>query len=114
MGLIFWAPLGAVTFAAVHARTAGRAACWASAAAGMWGLIAVRAAVEGEWFPAVVFGAEAAVWAWFAWRQWRRRKRKRLLLGLMGYKARAVVEAMLRSMPRPGPVLRPVPQGAPS
>lgn len=43
---------------------------------------------------------------------WSRRKQIRRALRALGDKTRAVFAAMARNMPRPGPVLRPVPQGA--
>ncbi len=49
-----------------------------------------------------------AVWLW------TRRKDMKRAVRALGNKARARLAAMARSMPRPGPALRPVPQGAPS
>jgi hypothetical protein len=43
---------------------------------------------------------------------WSRRRGKRKALKALGAKARARVAAMVKNMPKPGPVLRPVPQGA--
>lgn len=69
-------------------------------------------ALKGDWRNALAWGLSGllalALW-WFS----RRRKRRRALRQL-GHKARAALAAMARNMPRPGPVLRPVPQGSPS
>lgn len=91
----------------------GRAAMWAAAAAVTLGLAAAVDAAGGHWLPSAIYAAGAAGWAWISWKNWRRRKRRRTLKAL-GHKARARLAAMLRSMPKPGPALRPVPQGAPS
>ena len=69
------------------------------------------AVIFGDWgntFPWAASGLLALILWW-----WSRRKRKRTLASL-GSKARARLAAMIRNMPKPGPVLRPVPQGSPS
>ena len=43
---------------------------------------------------------------------WSRRKRRKRSLKALGEKMRAVFEAMAKNTPRPGPVVRPAPQGA--
>ena len=55
----------------------------------------------------VIGGAASCLLALILW-WWSRRKRKRTLAAL-GNKARARLAAMLRNMPKPGPVLKPVP-----
>ena len=55
--------------------------------------------------------AASALLALVLWWHSRRKRRKRSLRQL-GSKARARLAAMARNMPRPGPVLRPAPQGA--
>jgi len=79
---------------------------WLSAAAGAG---AVAAALR-DW-PAVASFAVSGMLALILWWLSRRRKRKRAVKAL-GHKARARLAAMIRNMPKPGPVLRPVPQGA--
>lgn len=74
-------------------------------------VIAVLYALQGNGPQTAVNAGIAVFWAWMWWQQWRRRRRKRSLRQL-GHKARARLAAMARNMPRPGPVLRPVPQGA--
>jgi hypothetical protein len=73
-------------------------------------VLALLYALHGNWPGAVANAGVAAFWAWIWWHHGRRR-RKRSLRAL-GNKARARLAAMARNMPRPGPVLRPVPQGA--
>jgi hypothetical protein len=72
--------------------------------------LALYYALHGDVIGASACGAIAAIWA----RSWWRgpRKRRKRSLKALGHKARARLAAMARSMPRPGPVLRPVPQGA--
>lgn len=59
-------------------------------------------------------GASASALAALAVWLWTRRKDLKRALRALGHKARARLAAMARNMPRPSPVLRPVPQGAPS
>ena len=89
----------------------GRSAAWAALVAACLVGEAVVDEMDDWRLAALISLAGAAYWAWRAWRNWRRRKRKRSLKAL-GNKARARLAALLRSMPKPGPVLRPVPQGA--
>lgn len=67
--------------------------------------------LQQGWVSAAITAALAVAYFW-TWRR-NRRKRKRSLRAL-GHKARARLAAMVRNMPKPGPVLRPVPQGSPS
>jgi hypothetical protein len=90
----------------------GRAAVWAAGCAASFGSCAAVDVAQGYWPEAVIHAAAAAALAWFSWWLWRRRKRKRKALRALGHKARARLAAMVRNMPKPGPVLRPVPQGA--
>jgi small-conductance mechanosensitive channel len=76
-------------------------------------VLAVLYALQGNGPQAALYVGVAGYWAWLWWQQWRRRRRKRSLRAL-GHKARARLAAMARNMPRPGPVLRPAPQGAPA
>ena len=67
-----------------------------------------------HWWPLM---ASAAFFGFlFAWDWWRKgRKRKRNTLGMIGYKARAALAALVRKAreaAKPRPVLRPVPGGA--
>ena len=97
--------------AGMHGRSArdpGRVAMWAAAVAVCLVCGAVINVMGGQWPAAAIDLAGAAYWLWRSWRNWRRRKRAARSLG---YKARRAMAAMLRNMPRPGPVLRPVPQG---
>jgi membrane protein implicated in regulation of membrane protease activity len=71
---------------------------------------AVRFTLAGPWYAGSVFWVLAAGWALIAWWHWRKRKRRRSVLGLLGYKARALLGAIVQSMPKPAPRL--VPQGA--
>jgi len=71
-------------------------------------VLAVLDALDQAWIASAIAFAVAAIWFWMWWR--KRKKRKRSLKAL-GHKARARLAAMARNMPRPGPVLRPVPQG---
>ncbi len=87
------------------------AAMWAAGNAAVIALMAAIEAMGTNWFVVPVYVAGAVIWAWIAWQNWRRRRKKRSLRAL-GHKARARLAAMARNMPRPGPVLRPVPQGA--
>jgi threonine/homoserine/homoserine lactone efflux protein len=77
-------------------------------------VLVVLYALQGNWPQAALSAGIAAYWGWLWWQQWRRRRRRRRKRSLkaLGEKMRAVFEAMARNMPRPGPVLRPVPQGA--
>ena len=92
-------------------RDYGRAAMWAAGVSAAFALITVIYAMGANWFVVPLYAGAAAFWAWISWRNWRRRKRKRSLKAL-GEKTRKVFAAMARNMPRPGPVLRPAPQGA--
>ena len=96
---------------AVGRRQYAKAATWAAGTAVILGVASAIDAAAGQWPAAAIYGAGTAGWAWIAWKNWRRRKRKRSLKAL-GHRARARLAAMLRSMPKPGPALRPVPQGA--
>jgi hypothetical protein len=73
------------------------------------GLLALLYALQGDWPQAVLSAGVAAMWARL-W--WSGRKRKKRSLRALGNKARARLAALARNMPRPGPVLRPAPQGA--
>lgn len=77
-----------------------------------YALLALYWAFHGAPIAAGACGVIAAIWARWWWRD--RRKRRKRSLKALGHKARARLAAMARNMPRPGPVLRPVPQGAPS
>jgi hypothetical protein len=72
-------------------------------------VLAVLDALDRAWIGSAIALAVAAAWFWL-WRR-NRRKRRRSLKAL-GNKARARLAAMARNMPKPGPVLRPSPQGA--
>jgi small basic protein len=75
------------------------------------GVLALLYAFQGDWLAAVLLAFVAVLWGRLWWQSWRRRKKKRSLRAL-GHKARARLAALARNMPRPGPVLRPAPQGA--
>jgi hypothetical protein len=80
---------------------------WAcSGAGGMLGTLLDR----GAPVHAAAFGASGLLALVLWW--WSRRKRKKRSLKALGHKARARLAALAANMPRPGPVLRPVPQGA--
>lgn len=72
-------------------------------------ILAAIDAMDRDWLASAIALAVAAFWFWI----WRRNRgnRKRSLRAL-GNKARARLAAMARNMPKPGPVLRPVPQGS--
>lgn len=82
-------------------------------AAGKWAGIAGTAyaaeglfdAMQGSWWAVAVNALLAALWFWLSRRNRRKRKRARKLIGA---KARAVLAAMAKNMPKPGPA----PQGA--
>lgn len=78
------------------------------AAGGTGGMLASLG--QGDWRDAAAFGSSGLL-ALILWWRSRRKRRKRSLKAL-GHKARARLAAMARNMPRPAPVLRPVPQGA--
>jgi len=109
-----------LTFAAVAcvfgAIATAMTARWALAAflSGMtavaYAVLALFYALHGDGLLTGVHAFNAAMWAWIWWRR-RRGGRKRSLRQL-GHKARARLAALARNMPRPGPVLRPVPQAA--
>lgn len=83
---------------------------WAQAAAGGLAFSLIGCLASGETWTYPASSGASGLLALILW--WlSRRKRKRSLKAL-GHKARARLAAMLRSMPKPGPVLRPVPQGA--
>jgi membrane protein implicated in regulation of membrane protease activity len=103
--------LGAI--AAAQACRWALSAVLSGAVTGFSAVLALLYAFQGDWPQAVLGAGLAVMWAWLWWKQRRRRKRRRSLREL-GHKMRAVFEAMARNMPRPGPVLRPVPQGAPA
>jgi hypothetical protein len=88
-----------------------RAAMWAAGVVVTLGLATVICVAGGDWPASAVYAVGVVVWVRIFWKNWRRRKRNRSLAAL-GHKARARLAALLRSMPKPGPVLRPVPQGA--
>jgi len=83
---------------------------WALAVAVTAGLKSALEAVTGHWVLAPADAAVAAAWLWI-WLNRRGGRRKRSLRQL-GHKARARLAALARNMPKPGPVLRPAPQGA--
>lgn len=72
------------------------------------GLTAASALSVGWWLGCAAFAVLAAVLGVLWWNS--RRKGRRKALRLLGGKARAVLAAMARNMPRPSPRL--VPQGA--
>jgi hypothetical protein len=78
--------------------------------AGFDALGLLSAAFLQDWRNIPVWAASAVVALILWW--WSRRKRKRTLAAL-GNKARARLAAMIKKMPKPGPVLRPVPQLSP-
>ena len=98
------------TIAAARSGRLGLTAFLAGEVAGLAAGIAVLDALGGDWLFAATWAGVAVFWAWLWWRQWRRRRKKRSLRSL-GEKTRKVFAAMARNM-RPGPVLRPAPQGA--
>jgi hypothetical protein len=82
------------------------------AAAGCDAVIAVVDALRGDWANFAVAAVDAGIWLWFWWRRDKRKRRRSLRR--LGHKALAAIGGMLRNMPRPGPVLRPAPQGSPA
>jgi hypothetical protein len=68
----------------------------------------IAAVFDGGWLYTAAYGASGLLGLILWW--WSRRKRKRSLRAL-GAKARARLAAMVSKIPKPGPVLRPVPQG---
>lgn len=85
------------------------ATAWAGIAVAAYGAEALFDAMGGEWWACGVSAALAAFWFW----TWRRgRKNRKRSLKALGNKARARLAEMPRNMPKPGTVLRPVPQEA--
>jgi hypothetical protein len=92
-------------------RSPAAKAAWDMATAIVYTVLIPLTVLTGDWPGTGVAAFLALIW-WLTWWLGRRgRRRKRSLRGL-GFKARARLAAVLRNMPRPGPVLRPVPQGA--
>lgn len=88
------------------------AAKWFCAVAAVAYLIlAVLFALAREWPLSGLDTAFAAFYGWLWWNRRNRRGRRRSLRSL-GAKSRARLAAMAAKMPKPGPVLRPVPQGS--
>jgi hypothetical protein len=81
------------------------------AAGGFGGAItsSIAALPGGGWLYPLSFGASGLV-GLILW--WLSRRKRRRSLKALGGRALKALAAMLRNMPRPGPVLRPVPQGA--
>jgi hypothetical protein len=87
---------------------------WDWAAAVVFTALAPLSAITGDRAGAGIAAFLAAA-SWLAWWLGRRGgRRRRRSPRALGHKARARLAAMARNMPRPGPVLRPVPQVAPS
>lgn len=82
---------------------------WACAGFGGTVTSSFAAALDKGWLYVAAFGVSGLLGLILWWLS--RRKRKRSLKAL-GSKARARLAAMVKNMPTPGPVLRPVPQGA--
>ena len=101
--------IGGAVAAAMFARMA-LAAFLSGTIAVIAALLAVLYALHGDGTRAAGNAGIAVFWAWLWW-QLRRRKRRRSLRAL-GEKTRAVFAALARNMPRPGPAVRPAPQGA--
>lgn len=88
------------------------AAKWLCAVAALaYVALAVLFALSRDWPWSGIDTALAAFYGWLWWNRRNRRRRRRSLRSL-GEKSRARLAAMARNMPKPGPVLRPVPQGA--
>jgi hypothetical protein len=81
------------------------------AACGMFGLAggSLSAVYHGQWYCPLSSGASGLLALFLLW--WTGPKRKKAFK-LLGEKGRAALAAMVKNMPKPGPVLRPVPQGA--
>jgi hypothetical protein len=112
---IFLAALAAAGCAVgmIRADTRGKhalAASFAGLTAASFAVAAILSALNRHPAESAAYAAMAAVYFWL-WR-WNRPRRRRSLKAL-GHKAKARVADMLRNMPKPGPVPRPVPQGAP-
>lgn len=84
---------------------------WRLASALVYTALVPLNALTGDWFGVGLASFLAVAW-WLNWWFGRRGRRKKRSLKALGHKARARLAAMLRNMPRPDPVLRPVPQGA--
>lgn len=82
---------------------------WNLAAAVFATVVAVVFIFLGARLGGIPLGVVAALRWWLWWHGRGGRKRKRPLRAL-GHKARARLAAMARNMPKPGPLLRPVPQ----
>jgi len=82
------------------------------AAASTYTALSALNAVEGDRTDSGLAAFLAVIWWLNWWLDRRGGRRKKRSLRQLGHKARARLAAMARSMPRPGPVLRPVPQGA--
>jgi hypothetical protein len=80
---------------------------WAWSGFGGMTTSGIAAVFNGGWPYSAAYGASGLLALILWW--WSRRKRKRSLRQL-GHKARVRLAAMARNMPKPGPVLRPVPQ----
>jgi hypothetical protein len=65
-----------------------------------------------DWRNVAVWAASGVLALILWW--WSRRKRRKGALKALGHKARARLAALVENMPKPGPVLRPVPQPSPS
>lgn len=72
-------------------------------------VLALTDVLSRNWIAAAIAAACALFWAWL-W--WRGRKDRKKALRTLGAKSKARLEALVRNMPKPGPVLRPVPQSA--
>jgi hypothetical protein len=111
MTIVLWPIAGGFVLMSVRARRNSVAeAAWDLAAAVSYTALIPLNALTGDW-PGAVLAAFLAVFAWVVWWVDRHGRRKRRSLKALGSKARARLASMLRNMPRPGPVLRPVPQG---
>ena len=86
------------------------AAVWSLGSAVAFTALSLADLHDGDWQGAGVTSVIAAAWWW----TWSRRGggRKKRSLKALGEKIRKVFEEMARNMPRPGPVLRPAPDGA--
>jgi len=115
VSVIFWAAV-CFAFPPAFARWILRAPAGSTRFFGEWacfGFCAVPGSVltahgAADWVNVASWAASGLTGLILWW--WSRRKRKRSLKAL-GHKARARLAAMARNMPKPGPVLRPVPQG---
>lgn len=97
--------------AAAQVRRSPGLEAWNLAAAVTCTELAVLFALAGAIGLAVALVGLAAL-RWWLWWKGRRGKRRKRSLKALGHKARARLAALAANMPRPGPALRPVPQGA--